>query len=462
MSRSGPHPRGRRRRRARAGGCRRVDAPRAAARERDAGTPARTRSRWRLADRGARRIPSAGLATRRGRRPGRRGGARDPRAAGGIARGRCHRRRRRLRDGRRPGGGGRRASTSPSRWSTASRCACPASGRPRRRRPTRGAVGPVDRQGGGGHGEPEHRDARGARGAAGHRPGDRPEDRRGAPGAAVRVARGCRAARRASTADSWRTSRASPPPAERGRRARSRSRRRWSGVAGGILGADLGLRARADRGARRGRVLVGARRLRSGGRGAHRRRARAWRCSAPPRALAAGGDRSVRPSRASGRSPRWSTAPSTTWSGRSPTTRAREPIGCSSCSRDAPGRAGRTCRSPGGSAAGVAAARNRRAQRATGSGSRREVELAEDFDGFAYREYLARQGIGAIARVARGRGGAARRRAGGRHGGTAGSAARRPERPRARAGGGARRRNPARRPQRRSRRRSTTRSPRPD
>ena len=28
-----------------------------------------------------------------------------------------------------------------------------------------------------------------------------------------------------------------------------------------------------------------------------------------------------------------------------------------------------------------------------------EVELAEDFDGFAYREYLARQGIGAIARV---------------------------------------------------------------
>ena len=28
-----------------------------------------------------------------------------------------------------------------------------------------------------------------------------------------------------------------------------------------------------------------------------------------------------------------------------------------------------------------------------------EVELAEDFDGFAYREYLARQGIGAIARI---------------------------------------------------------------
>ena len=30
---------------------------------------------------------------------------------------------------------------------------------------------------------------------------------------------------------------------------------------------------------------------------------------------------------------------------------------------------------------------------------RAEVELAEDFDGFAYREYLERQGIGAIARV---------------------------------------------------------------
>ncbi|HEY6608468.1 MAG TPA: ComEC/Rec2 family competence protein, partial [Candidatus Limnocylindria bacterium] len=30
---------------------------------------------------------------------------------------------------------------------------------------------------------------------------------------------------------------------------------------------------------------------------------------------------------------------------------------------------------------------------------RSQVELAEDFDGFAYREYLARQGIGAIARA---------------------------------------------------------------
>src|SRR5687767_5117409 len=29
---------------------------------------------------------------------------------------------------------------------------------------------------------------------------------------------------------------------------------------------------------------------------------------------------------------------------------------------------------------------------------RTEVELAEDFDGFAYREYLARQGVGAIGR----------------------------------------------------------------
>ena len=36
---------------------------------------------------------------------------------------------------------------------------------------------------------------------------------------------------------------------------------------------------------------------------------------------------------------------------------------------------------------------------AIGCSSPREIELAEDFDGFAYREFLARQGIAAIARA---------------------------------------------------------------
>ncbi len=94
----------------------------------------------------------------------------------------------------------------------------------------------------------------------------------------------------------------------------------------------------------------------------------------------------------------WSTATSTRCRARSSTTRGRARTACSSCS--ATSRPRRTARSAGlGDRLLVWLPRGVDA----GAGDRllviSRIELAEDFDGFAYREYLARQGIAAIARA---------------------------------------------------------------
>ena len=221
---------------------------------------------------------------------------------------------------------------------------------------------------------------------------------------------------------------------------------RWLGVAGGILAADLGLRAApVAHPGRRGARAPGDRlrrrpRRRSAGAACWRRSCRRHRggCMAP------GGDRSPRSAGPPiGRRARRRRA-STRSSGRSSTIHGRARIGSSWCSATwwwrstgGPWRSAIGCWS--GCRAGIDA----------GSGDRlasaRELELPEDFDGFAYREYLARQGVGAIGRPrsaevvdgASGAGAPLPGRAGALLGGLNGD--------RARARGGARRRNPARR-----------------
>ena len=145
---------------------------------------------WRHRRSRATGLPSADLGTDRGRRRGRGRSARRPRAACRIAR---------LADAIAAAGGF--ATDADLEAAAALNLAQPLTGRPAGARAPRSvtaprAVAPCCRRRGGRRWtaaaalvEREHGHARGARGTPGHRRRDRPEDRRGAAGAAVQLAR---------------------------------------------------------------------------------------------------------------------------------------------------------------------------------------------------------------------------------------------------------------------------------